>query len=879
MKTRGRALLALLGLMVGLALVWGASLAVLDNTDTPTARRDAKFVNAERLLFYRLEPGREMRVRVPVDAEELLIVTHVLLPDGTPYAPEKQYQYGLQAILRTPSGILLERAIFTRTRQSKGQPQEDGTFLEESAFTPRADQQVTDEREFVLRLPAERPDYSVLYLRPADTHGTLLARVYVRAHRTLPLLASQKLAQARAELRAGRATFEPFEKLSAGTRRWLAEEHWERLNAEGEAGTDYQIEPVYRTAFRLPLVEATESVQERLGAGRAVALNVTGPATPVLWLWSDAADAKARPHGPVTVRTLSSDGTARTLELPGPVAGSPMSHPLELPAGVHTVTVSNDGQQDLRYTVEGAFESWLLPTESNPKPGAAAEGRVAFLPDTRRTEAFATGPACPVLELDIDPRMDAVGRLVRIDARSLDRAPSHEPLHLKLTVLDGQGQSLGQASLDATPEPAPFEGADLVPLPGGALPCMPQAKAEHETDSGGTGEVTKLPAWVSGVASARVFLPMGARKLRVEAPRSTIVQLYSFLAGTQALTAMAPYANDALIGVRWRNAPVDQRAWHPMRPANLTELMQGGARLELLSQVRLEPVGPGEETPQPSGDPVVVRPYGTPMVVEVLEPTQEHDRGDGVKALSTVLEPGRPVRARFDARTPTRPELRLSLKDSAALGNEVEVLLDGEPLHRFTVRATRSRELLPPLPPGEHEVLLRSSAAGLTAMLNRPPSAGSGLRSRTVYPVGKSGLRVPVRKKGLGSVTLNVVVYTPVAEGATQPQLSVTVDGGNPARRASVLVPHVTRAERTVVLPASERDPAMPVGRPGVKWYARTVPVTLGEDIAPGLHTVRIQALGPQALWARFFVFGQAVEDTAPRTWNRGGWQPGEDLL
>ncbi|RKH60203.1 hypothetical protein [Corallococcus llansteffanensis] len=878
MKTKSRALLALLGLVAGLALVWGASLAVLGNTDTPTARRDAKFINAERLIFYRLEPGKEMRVRVPIEAEELLVVTHELLPDGTPYAPEKQYQYGLQAILRAPEGILLERSIFTRTRQSKGQPQEDGTFLEESAFTTHAHSQVTDEREFVLRLPKERSGHSVLYLRPAGAHGTLLARVYVRAHRTLPLLASQKLAQARAEVRAGRATFEPFEKLSPETRRWLAEEHWERLNAEGEAGTDYQIEPVYRTAFRLPLVEATESVQERLGAGRAVALNVTGPAKPVLWLWSDAADTHPQPHGPVTVQTLSSDGLTHTLELPGPVAGSPMSHPLELPAGVHTVTVRNDGKEDLRYTVEGPFESWLLPAGSRPAPGPAADGHVAFLPDTRRTEAFATGPSCPVLELDLDPRMDTAGRLVRIDARSLDRAPSREPLRLSLTVLDAQGQPLGQAALDAVAEPAPFESADLVPLPGGALPCTPVATTANMTkDAGATGEVTDLPAWVSQVASARLFLPAGARKLRVEAPRTTIVQLYSFLPGTQPLAAVAPYTEAALTGVRWRNAPLDQRSWHPMRPANLDALLQGGARMELLSQVRLEPVGPEADTLRPSGDAVVVRPYGTPPVVEVLE-AAEADSTDVVRALSTFLEPGRAVRAQFDARTPTRPEVRLSLRDAAALGNEVEVLLDGEPLHRFTVRSTRSRELLPPLPPGEHEVLLRSSAPGLTAMLNRPPAAGSGLRSRTVYPVGSSGLRVPVRKTGPGTVTLNVVVYTPVAEGSTEPRLSVTIDGGNPVRRASVLVPHVTRAERTVVLPASEREPAMPAGRPGVRWYARTVPVTLGEDIAPGLHTVRIQAVGTQPLWARFFVFGQSLENTAPREWNRGGWQP-EDTL
>ncbi|MFP2913190.1 hypothetical protein ACLESD_50940, partial [Pyxidicoccus sp. 3LFB2] len=59
-----------------------------------------------------------------------------------------------------------------------------------------------------------------------------------------------------------------------------------------------------------------------------------------------------------------------------------------------------------------------------------------------------------------------------------------------------------------------------------------------------------------------------------------------------------------------------------------------------------------------------------------------------------------------------------------------------------------------------------------------------------------------------------------------------------------------------------------------------TVSVTLGEDLAPGLHQVRVvpQGLGDAPLWARFFMFGHAPSDNATQEWNRTGWEL-EDAL
>lgn len=879
MKTKSRALLALLGLVATLALIYAASVSVVRSTGSTAALRDDKFARAERLAFYRLKPGEQMRVKVPSDAEELRVVTHLMLPDGTTYGPERQYQYGLKLLLRDPGQVLLEKPLFTRTRQSKAQPQEDGTWRQESAFVTDPNVQVTDEREFLVRLPPPpRPEQAVMYLKPAGTHGALLVRVYVRTQRRLPLLSSQRVADQRAEERVERTTFLPFEKLSAETRHRLAEEKWERLSAEGEAGTDYFIEPVYRTPFRLPLVEVAESAQERLGAGGGVAINVNGPTQAVLWLWSTPPDTEGgtpTSAGPVTVRALGSTGAERTWEVPALGSGAPVSHVLEVPEGLHTLSIHNAGTEDLRYTVEGPAGAWLAPSEL--RATSHPDARIAWLPDTRRTEAFVTGPGCATLELEVDPAMDPAGRLLRLDARLLGvtGAATEKPSDVRLTVLDARGKVMGQTRLDVVPQPAAFESVDLPQLPDRRLPCAETLSAANDA---GTGEVTERPMPVSVPTSARMFLPAGARRVRVHASQPTAVFFSTFLPSQGGLAGLAPYLEEGLLGVRWRNAPLEQRSWHAMRPDNVTELTRRGARLELLSQVRLEREGLETVSPPPSGNTVVLKPLGSPDTQEVLEPIQ--GASDAARTLSTLLTPGRAVRTRFDARSPSRPELRLSLEGAEGLGREVEVILDGEPVHRWTLRSTRTRELLPPLPPGEHELMLRTTAEGLTATLNRPLAEGSGLGARTVYRMGGEGLRVPVRKPGVGAVTVNIIVYTQQPESSAQQALSVVLDNGQPLRRSGVLLPRVTRATRVLPLPRSTKAPATPAGRPQSHWYAHTVAVTLGEDLAPGLHQVRVvpQGMDDSPLWARFFMFGHAESDRATQEWNRSGWELEDSL-
>ncbi len=490
------------------------------------------------------------------------------------------------------------------------------------------------------------------------------------------------------------------------------------------------------------------------------------------------------------------------------------------------------------------------------------------------------GPGCQAYELDVDADRDPAARLLRLDARLLSQGTQAQgDASVTLTMVDGRGRTLAQTRLDVPAERAPLEHVALPPLPRGLLPCEQGVGGSASVQS---VEVAVPVAGVSHPASARLVLPRGTRRVRLSASHPTALNLYSYLAAKGGAASTAPYEDGTLKGVRWRHAPLQSRNWYPLRPFNHRALASEGAAVALVSQVHLEPVLPPLSR-RPSGVALTLTPEGAPRMQQLLEPVDaDASTQDPTRAAFTLLAPdGEAVRAHFDSRVPTRPELQLRLDDPEALGAEVEVLVDGQSLHRTVLHATRVRELLPPIPPGVHEVLLRSSAPGLRALLNRPPAEdgeSGGLRARTVYQLADGGLRVAVHKRGRAPVTLNVVLYSQNRAASDTPRLSVRLDEGAPRRRTGQLLERVTQGTRELPLPASERPPAFPVGEPDSRWHARTVPVTLGEDLAPGLHWVHVRARDGSPLWARFFVFGEDARDAVPQQWNRSGWQPGDTL-
>ncbi len=877
-----------LGLLASVALVWSVTAGVLWQADAAAALLDEKYSGAERLIFYRVEPGGVLRLQVPAGAEALRVVSHLVIPGDAPWSADRQHLYGLGLRLSTEEGgLLAEGPLFTRTRQSKAE-QWGQTWLKEAAFSADAKTQLGDEREFILKLPdGHRESQTHVEVRYPGTEGAVLLRVYARFDRRRSALQLREATRLRnADARAQRATFLWWDKLDDEARQRLLDETWERLDPRGDPGAEFATEPVYRTDFRLSYADVEDPEKERLGEGRAVALNVMGPARLDVWLWKEASLDRT-PPGPVAVSTLSLHGVEQRWEVPVPT-GEPARHSLEIPAGVHTLTLQNAGAVDLRFTVHGPRWAQLGAAEHHVAESGSQGPALPWLPDLRRTDGYAAGPGCDALELELPEDADELARLLRLDARLLapNRAEVAAPAGAEaptvfVELLDARGQQVGEAAFGveaaavAAAAEDPFESAVGPPRAGEEVPC---AGAPVDLTAAGTVELNARPLPLGQPLSARLFAPPTARTLRIRASAPALLSLYAYLPTPKGAQLEPPYAGHASDATRWRNAPYQQSLWHALRPQNHRALSELGAALTLISQVRLDRRGPSEPT-YPSGTPVTLYPAGAPMSREMLEPELAHGEderpGDPLRGVFTRLHPNRAVRIRFEGRTPQRPELRLDADDLAALGGDVRVLVDGKQVKRLKLRSARMRALLPPVRPGVRELVVETQAPGVTATLNRAPAPDArtqALRMRNVYRVG-DGLRVAVRKKGPGATTLNIVVYTQDPQPSLGAALKVTIDRGKPKRATGVLVPSLTRGVRHLPFSSSDKPEATMTGAHKGRWFARTVPVTLGEDLAPGVHWVEVRPHrfeGP--LWARFFVYDGESTPEPPKRWSRPGW-------
>lgn len=865
MSARGR-VVPLVGLFASLVLVWSATAGVLWNANTPDNVAQSRFASADRLVFFRVDTGKTLRMQLPAGVEALRISTHLILPNGTTYSPERQYLYGLQLRVRDADGqVVLERPLFTRSRQSKAELVE-GHWLKESAFSTQAGLQLTDERELALEVPPEvRSIHGSLELTYPGPSGAIALRSYARVENSARLFVQRERTRlVRAEARAGKATFVPWEKLSDDEQKKLADRRWQRLDALGEPGQDFQTEAIYHTDFRLPLVEVARAEEEALPARRGAAVNVNGPARIVAWLWRARPDADGRVEARAKLSAISVLGEATAAIEVDISATQPTRHELEIPAGAHSLLLQNDGDLDLRYTLEGPRFAWIAP---DAMKGAHSTAQQALVPDVRRTEAWVTGGACQAVELEVGDALDDTARLIRIDARSLGFDSTPRRSTLTVTFVDAQGRQVGEAGFETPVDDAPFDAADLPLSESGRVPCEDTQAAVPEK----TVEITDVLAHVSSASTSRVFVPKSARKMIVRASVPTAVNLYGFVLQQRPSQLARPYADFPGHGMRWRNAPVEGQSWRSLRPINHRALGEQGAKVAIVGQVRLEPSGPLALS-SVVAETMTLKPLGAPASRDLLEQDGSVGEGGAPRSLFSRLTPNQSRLLRFDARTATRPELRLELTDPAALGQVVQVLVDGEPVRRFKLRTTHVRELLPPVKPGTHDILLKAASDDLVALLNRAPAGKDpGLRLRTAYRVG-DGLSVRVPKKGSGPVNLNVVLYTDSPDASELPELNITIDGGEPRRNFGVLVPRLTRAQRSVTLPPSAHEPGFPVGDAGQRWYPHTVSVRLGEDLAPGNHEVHLTPTRNKNMWARFFIYAQSTELAAPRQWNRMGW-------
>ncbi|MFO7567069.1 MAG: hypothetical protein R6X02_30775 [Enhygromyxa sp.] len=865
-----------------------------------------KLADSERVTYYMVEPEAGPRFRIGPADRSLKLITHLLLPATTAYDPEQEFAYGIVVIVRSLAGEELWRhELELRTRQSKAGGDRFG-WRHENAFMLDDDRQLSDDRLTRVRLPPGEGDRLVeLRLIPNTPASEVigLARAYVRRPRSLDERKLQELSLAPEAARelVDRLTWRDWPQLSDDERRVKLSHVWERLAAEGEPERDYRILSIYETGFRLPPRGARADPRRlEVDRWRSLAINVIGPAELELRAFGEPDAARA-----LEIHRRGLDGSTFAY----PRHGASV-RPLLIPEGVHTLFIESQRRLELELEVEDAAAErvWLVEAERAFRQNE--HGNEILEPDLRRIQSVRVGAQWPEApRWSVAGPKDALPRIFRFDVRVAAHFPStfwpgRGPTPtLEVCFLDADGLELrcegwtGQPSIGSR-----FEGL----LEGGERTAATRRSPER---------------WyvVSEPQTFRVIAPLEAASVELRDPEGgpdqrLIVRGYGYWPELETVVA-EPFSEHESELVRWRYPPLDTRMWFPLRPSNYRALDEQLAITDLRAQVRLEPkgLGAGIDWGDPAwsrwwtGDPDFDDWIGNLLAGEdgwdpgpwvTLEPRGVHrrrsilerlDRGAARRlserwdaSLFTRLRADRSLLINFSAAGPGAAELHWQVAPTL-LGRRVTLSIDGQP-HTHLLRATRGRFRLP-AHSGRHRVELElgpEAASERWAMwIDRPVLIASPpvSRRRTIHSLS-SALSFPLVKPGAEALIVNVVVYLP--RRRPRAELRLSVDHGDPERRSGVLGGGISVPERRFVIDADaayeqDRDrvvdarlPTWVVDletRPGAPLDVLTLQVTLGEDVAPGPHELRVELLDGGRIWVRAFHRGVADRRRPAASW------------
>jgi hypothetical protein len=908
----------------------------------------AKLADSERVLYYVLETDAGPRFRVSPSDRSLKLITHLLLPAGTPYDPEAEYAYGVVVIVRSLAGAELWRqTIDLRAGQSKGGGERWG-WRHENAFLLADARQLTDDRLTRIRLPPSQEDrYVELRLGAREpTFGVAgLARIYTRRARSVDerSLQERSLGEAAGRELIDRLTYRGWAQLSDDERRVRLAHVWQRLAAEGEPGRDYAILGVYETDYRQPRSAGDSLPPVEVDRWRSLAYNVVGPAELILHTPSGTAAAET-----LELSRLGLDG--RTHDYPRSAA---TTRRVQVPAGIHTLFIAAHRRTAVELTVVEAEAGRVAWIEASRPRIVDEHGHEQLRPDRRQVEVVELGPRSPAApRWAIAGPVDAASRSFRFDVRVVAHvaatwwqgegpAPA-----LDLCFLAADGRELGcerwqgQASVGSAFDgirPASPLGFDPGAAPGlGSLP--------RSLTGDPWAPEPELPSrWfvVSEPQAVRVIAPQEAASVELRRPADVDMRLlvrgYGYWPELDTVLA-APFDEHSSARVRWRYPPLDARTWFPLRPINYPELERGGAIARLLAQVRLEPratllaqlLAQGADHPGwsrwLSGDPdfddrrmnalagadgwdpgpwVSLQPWGRHARRTVLERLDDDAarrlRRRWDPSLFTRLSPGRSVRVDLSG----GPRIGTGLPtlhwrvDPRALGRALSLSVDERRLER-TLTASRGRWRLRAERTGDAPATVELGFDGPgrgSFWINRPIVSGPAVvaRRRTLHELRRS-LRFGLRKPGVAPLTVNVVVYVP--RSRERVDLRVLIDRGQPDRRSGVVAGISSPSRRFTITregAIDERGRIVDVRAPtsvvdlaggGPSLDVVTVPVTLGEDLPAGSHTIRVELLStsdakdPEAgagadadaggrgrVWLRAFHRGVTVRSRTPASW------------
>jgi hypothetical protein len=262
--------------------------------------------------------------------------------------------------------------------------------------------------------------------------------------------------------------------------------------------------------------------------------------------------------------------------------------------------------------------------------------------------------------------------------------------------------------------------------------------------------------------------------------------------------------------------------------------------------VRLEPSWPGTLPAGPFRAVEPLPPRTRQLLVEADPEGARWGFAVGEETRLTVAERG-PQAGRLILDYRLGPE---------ALGGTLQLFVDGAPVEERLINVTRGRMRVTGLAAGEHPVAV-VGPPGLVFTGARGAGAGSAWSERAVWRLDRGGsLTVPVPLAVRRSARLNVVLYSDEPLGKL-PELTaqVQIDGG--ARGPGIHLDGNTDLTRGITVPLVSIRGRWLDRQHGPVARARFA-VTLGPDLGPGVHRVRISVPdGPARLHARFFRTGK----------------------
>jgi hypothetical protein len=861
------ATLAVFGTLAG--LVW----QVQRVAGLPPDPLERKLVQAARLRYYTVTATSGPRFALARGARTVRLLSHAVMPAGTgEYDPARELTYGLRVELRAGDRVLWQRDLFARSRQSKARL-ERGVWLEENAFSPEAGVQVTDARHTLLELPVQRPEDAELHvLLAAGEASTALVRLYQRDERDAGArqLRLFKLSSGERETLVDDVTYLPWDRLAPGDLLARLRTVEKRVPAVGREGADYTSHILYVSDFHLARPSSVGDGDVLVAADHPAVVNVKGPAKLAL--------TAAHAPGPPGVAPPPAHPPARLVMQPvslapepGPVhvatalkpqlvpvaETAPTTRVFEVPAGLHSLELRTDASAGLRVVIQPDRAGAKVAPGGGKDPGVATP----LLPETTVARAALAGDVGPPLIIALDGPPDLLGRAVRLDVRIPGAAGAPLPAHpahgeLRVDVVDGAGGEVAHARVPIEAGPSSFDSVAFL-----------------------DGRVSR----VSEAVSVKMIAPAAGRKLLV---RSSIPMLVSTTipatSDPSAGTPMAPFDAPSKT-TAWRHAPRTGNQWHFTRPENLDALPP--ARLaRVLMPLHLEEVpvvhdGPPGQALVPNGRlerRVAIEPLGPEESRRALV---QWPPGTWFK-----LHPGEPANINF-ARAGTPASVQFWLPTPRlALGQPIEIRVDGEPVLIRRITSARGSFTLPPVVSVVHKVEVRTPVEDIHLLIDRPPAvraqAGDLFAMRSLYAIPRAGVDLPIVRRGAEPLTLNIVIYGPRPEADPAAQLDIRVDGGRVRHALGKLFRIWTLANRTLAIPASDRPPITGFANQAetLALWPRRLAIGLGDDLSRGVHHVHMKTRGSdRALahaWVRFFVAGPGVGEERALQWQASFDEP-----